>query len=161
MMGIKPCAWLNDPALKEEVVLRMKQHRAEDSIIHGHYQLLAPETALGYMGCLLGCTLPLINRSPCGNPGSPLIEWHERVEQLYGIPADVAALLEAVFENMSSFDKAAEFAVESIEAIPVGADLSKVQEYYAQCTDRATWSPSRCRKKVLDLLRNAPVPGSP
>jgi hypothetical protein len=150
----KPLAWLGDPGLKEEVVLRMKEHRAEDSIIQGHYQLHAPELASGYKGCLLGCTLPKMRQDHT----LMLMGWHERVEDLYGIPADVAALLEAVFENMSSFDKAADFAVESIEAIPVGADLSKVREYYTQCINRATWSPSRCRKKILDLLRNAPVP---
>ena len=63
MAKIQKLAWLGDPNLKEQVVLRMKEHRVEDSIVQGIYQRYAPEKATKYRGCLLGCTLPrVVNR---------------------------------------------------------------------------------------------------
>jgi hypothetical protein len=162
MNEIKPLAWLNDPALKEEVVLRMKKHRAEDSIIQGHYQLYDSSLATEFKGCLLGCTLPLsVTRERLFHPlhrGT----WHSKVEKAYGIPLPVCYLLETVFESLDTFEEAAEFAVESIEAIPVGADLSQVNEYWRrEIRDKSYWNAREQRSKVLDFLRNAPVPRSP
>jgi hypothetical protein len=145
----KPLAWLGDPGLKEEVVLRMKEHRAEDSIVQGHYQSYAPELASQYKGCLLGCTLPQMGAD---------VGWHYEVEKRYGIPVPVACLLEDLFENMEDFDEAAEFAVESIEAIPTGADLAAVTAYWFADYQTMPWNGEKHKAKVLDLLRNAPVP---
>jgi len=149
----KPLAWLEDPGLKEEVVLRMKQHRAEDSIVQGYYQECAPELASQYKGCLLGCTLPQMKV----DNADEIVAWHHEVERLYGIPVPVACLLEDLFENMD-FDEAAEFAVESIEAIPVGADLTAVTAYWFADYQTAPWNCEKHKAKVLDLLRSAPVP---
>ena len=153
MNEIKPLAWFGDPALKEEVVLRMKEHRAEDSIIQGEYQKFAPEMATQYKGCLLGCTLPLVQIAP-----GLQMRWQRRVAEAYGIPTGVAYLLENVFENLP-FEEAANFAVESIEAIPVGADLTEVERYWLlEDESDASWSATKEKDKVLGLLRNAPVP---
>jgi hypothetical protein len=157
MNEIKPLAWFGDPALKEEVVLRMKEHRAEDSIIQGDYQVYAPEKATQYRGCLLGCTLP-----PEVNAQRVLVGsnwgWQRRVADAYGIPRGVAFYLENVFEGLP-FDEAADFAVESIEAIPVGADLTAVDEYWNYQTENdLEWWPGEEKDKLLDMLRNAPVP---
>jgi hypothetical protein len=157
MNEIKPLAWLGDPALKESVVLRMKEHRAEDSIIQGEYQVYAPEVATQYKGCLLGCTLP-----PEVNAQQKLVNsnwgWQRRVAEAYGIPRGVAFYLENVFENLP-FDEAADFAVESIEAIPVGADLTEVDRYWTYQNEfDPLWDPSMEKDKLLDMLRNAPVP---
>lgn len=155
-MDVKKLAWLGDPNLKEKVVLRMKQHRAEDSIIQGYYQVYAPEFASQFKGCLLGCTLP--NTVSLGAPVSCWGDsWHRKVEQLYGIPSPVAYLLEAIFENLS-FKDAADFAVESIEAIPVGADLSGAADYWRHHEDDGYWIARKAKAPVLALLRNAPVP---
>jgi hypothetical protein len=148
----KPLAWLGDPGLKEEVVLRMKEHRAEDSIVQGHYQTYAPEMATQYKGCLLGCTLPQM-----GVDSDQSVRWHYEVEGRYGIPVPVACLLEDLFENMD-FDEAAEFAVESIEAIPVGADLTAVTTYWFADYQTMPWSAEKHKAKVLNMLRSAPVP---
>jgi len=113
-------AWHSDPDLKTEVVARMKAHRADDSIIQGLYQQIDPDLASGYRGCLIGCTLP---KRPADHDSG----WHREVEALYGIPDSIGHLLDRIFENLPTEDgQHALFAVASIEAIPVGADLSLV-----------------------------------
>ena len=98
---------------------RLRQHRAEDSIIKGVYQEFRPNLASGYRGCAVGCTLPRLGADP--------VNWHERVEELYGIPRALARLIDGIFENLPTVDDAhARFAVEVIEAVPVAADLSLV-----------------------------------
>ncbi len=113
-------AWHNSAALKAEVYARMLAHREEDSIIQGLYQIVDPSVASGYKGCLIGCTLPYR-----GGEKQPFEGWHNRVADLYAIPAGVGHLLDRVFENIAH-DEAGPFALASIEAIPVGADLTLV-----------------------------------
>lgn len=161
----KPLAWLSDPDLKEEVLLRMKQHRAEDSIIQGKYQVYAPELATKYKGCLLGCTLPMQPYVvPGGRPSWEIdhdyFSWHMEVEKSYGIPYTVAHLMESVFEALP-FGKAAQFAVDSIEAIPVGADLSGVMDRWKSFLNShpsGIWGASARMRELLTILREAPVP---
>lgn len=134
-------AWYNDPALKAEVSARMLQHRIEDGIIQGHYQLLAPELASKYKGCLIGCTLPLGKPRPatrCGCGCGEMIQgmaishdWHKEVEKRYGIPEVLNHVFDRLFESLPT-SRAAWFAVSTIEAIPVGADLSEVAELFHQ-----------------------------
>lgn len=134
-------AWYNDPALKAEVSARMLQHRVEDSIIQGAYQTFAPEYASQYKGCLIGCTLPMAEvragkRCGCGcgewiEPSIVHIDWHKQVEKLYGIPQTLNHVFDALFESLPP-SRAAWFAVNTIEAIPVGADLSGVAELFHQ-----------------------------
>lgn len=134
-------AWFNDPALKAEVSARMLQHRIEDGIIQGHYQLLAPELASKYKGCLIGCTLPLGKPRPatrCGCGCGEMIQgmaisqdWHKEVEKRYGIPEVLNHVFDNLFESLPT-SRAAWFAVSTIEAIPVGADLSEVAELFHQ-----------------------------
>lgn len=121
-------AWHSSPRLKAEVLTRMLQHRAADSIIQGQYQVLDPNGAMGYRGCLIGCTLPL--RTVSGYDGVP-DNWHQEVEDQYGIPEEIAILLDYTFERLT-VDKAPWFAVTFIEATPVGADMDKVVEQLKQ-----------------------------
>lgn len=131
-------AWHGDPALKAEVAARMRLHREHDEFLQGLYQLINPKYASGYRGCLIGCTLPpepipdhehvaLYHANGGVEPSSPPFGWHGRVEQLYGIPRPVGHLLDKIFENLPVDDgQHAQFAVESVEAVPVGADLTMV-----------------------------------
>lgn len=131
-------AWHGDPALKAEVVERMRLHREHDEIVQGLYQLINPKYASGYKGCLIGCTLPpepipahehvaLYHANGGVEPSSPAAGWHGRVEQLYGIPKTVGHLLDKIFENLPvDGGQHAWFAVASLEAVPVGADLTMV-----------------------------------
>jgi len=133
-------AWHNNPALKAEVLARMLQHRYEDSIIQGSYQEYAPEVASQYRGCLIGCTLPMGTVTVHSDaifvgPGEAIqqewkeikdIDWHPMVEELYGISQPVNALWERIFEWLP-VEKAPWFAVATIEATPVGADMDLVE----------------------------------
>lgn len=116
-------AWFGSGELKAWALAKMIKHREQDQIIKGHYQLDDLEKGSEYKGCLIGCTLP--KRSHSGYfmlPGQQPISaegWHNDVENLYGIPNEVAGLLDDCFEGQP-FDEAAAFAVASIEAIPVG-----------------------------------------
>lgn len=154
-MTMQKLAWLSNPDLKEEVLLRMKQHRAEDSIVQGIYQQYAPEFVSQYKGCLIGCTLPM--RQDRLSPGGfTAVDWHFEVERAYGIPFPVTVLLEGVFESLP-FEHAAEFAVDSIEAIPVGADLSGFQDQWKAVAPNLKYYPFSANA-LLTILREAPVP---
>lgn len=118
--------WFGSPELKAWVLAKMIRHRAFDEIIQEDYQRESL-TPSGYKGCLIGCTLPKGAHYWGGFgymlPGTGFVKaatWREKdVENLYGIPYEVAELLERTFEG-HEFDEAAAFAVASIEAIPVG-----------------------------------------
>jgi hypothetical protein len=122
-------AWFGSPELKAWALAKMVAHRAQDEIIRGHYQRGDSDTAAGYRGCLVGCTLPRCHEDGTVGyrgyllPGAGAVpsegSWHVDVEILYGIPWEVANLLDDTFEDQA-FEKAADFAVASIEAIPVG-----------------------------------------
>ena len=62
MNEIKPLAWLGDPGLKEEVVLRMKEHRAEDSAAQDRAGEPAP--VAGREACALGALQREQQREP-------------------------------------------------------------------------------------------------
>lgn len=112
-------AWHNSPELKAEVTERMILHRYQDSIVQGVFQRYAPEVATKYKGCLIGCLLPKV---ASGKDPLPAIGWHQEVEIQYGIIEAVGNLLDRIFENLPH-GAHAKFAVDSIKAIPVGADL--------------------------------------
>jgi hypothetical protein len=141
-------AWHGNPALKAEVLARMLQHRVQDSIIQGSYQLYAPELALQYRGCLIGCTLPMGKlststwvdefrsdrvafRSERVVQNIEEMDWHPMVEELYGVSQRVNGLWERVFEFLP-VEEAPWFAVATIEATPVGADMDLVEERLEQ-----------------------------
>jgi hypothetical protein len=153
-------AWHGSADLKAEVVARMKAHRDADSIVQGIYQGGEDGLPLGYEGCVLGCTLPhltqdeldrLYDESRIGGSG-----WWGRIQTEYGIPLIVAQLIDYTFEAQDNPDHAA-FAVEVIEAIPVGADLSGIHDQWveAQMNDveprtKADW--------LIQHLAAAPTP---
>lgn len=151
-------AWHGDPELKAEVLARMIPHREQDEIIQGYYRIRDSEKASGYKGCLVGCTLPghLEDTKKCSPWDSNRVDrpregWHRRLELLYGIPADIAHLLDDTFEDQDTFEDAAEFAVASIEAIPVDADLSNLARRYRDDETEINAA------MVLEELRNAPL----
>jgi hypothetical protein len=153
VVNIGKGAWHGDPKLKDEVVARMLDHRAKDEIIQGVYQ----EKGDGdnYRGCLLGCTLPYLKG------GDRIVEWAEEVENHYGIPEQVALILEDMFEDQDSFEAAGDFAVASLLTIPVGADLSELARFrqdWLEATPgaHAVWW-DWTTEELLDRLRDAPL----
>lgn len=119
--------WHGDPALRERIVARMRQHRTADAIVQGLYQEFAPELALGYRGCAVGCLLDW-QRPESGDetePAEPECGWHGELEQQFGIPSALAGLIDSLFEALPT-DEAPDFALAVVEAVPVGRDLSLV-----------------------------------
>lgn len=151
-------AWHGDPELKAKIVERMRQHRADDALVQGFYQKHDPAKALGYKGCAIGC---LLDKQP-HEKGSfwesarPAGGWHLQVEEQFGILYDVAALIDDTFESLDPPHHAA-FAVEVLEAIPVGADLRGFAERYEDASPSAEpyW---RAAERLIDDLKALDVP---
>lgn len=166
-------AWHNRPELKAEAVARLKAHRRADTIVQGIYQQIDPESATGYRGCAIGCTLPKLAVDDglfdeyAGNG-----HWWARIETEYGIPYEVARAIDNIFEGQPSFHAAADFAVKVIEAIPVGADLTDVvgktadDGYYyyyyccSCCDTRRRHSAGDAAELLIADLAAAPVPAT-
>jgi hypothetical protein len=162
-------AWFGDPALKEEALLRLKEHRAQDRLIQGWYQAhekdikdpywsrrYFPEgtTVEEYKGCAIGCTLPY--QEDLASQGGLAIDdlpdrWYQRLQDIYNIDFDVARLIDDFFEAQDNFEDAAVFAVDVIEAIEVGADLHGVPEFDAWGDYDTT--------EFLNWLRSRPIVG--
>lgn len=96
----------NDEQLKEQYVNKMLLHAKADEIRQGFYWENGK-------GCATGCLME--------NP---------RPHSLYpikiGVPESIAYLEDKIFEGLPNED-AKQFAVDFVKAIPVGADLSKVE----------------------------------
>ena len=90
--------------IKDEYIARVKDHQASDRIVKGQYWENGK-------GCAVGCTIE-------GNE-------HNKYETELGIPEILARLEDGLFEEMSN-EEAMKFPLRFLEAIPVGADLSKV-----------------------------------
>ena len=160
-------AWHGDPDLKEQVMAKMKQHRVQDEFIQGNYQILDAETASGYKGCALGCTLELrpsyisVGDTEWGDNAviPPELGWHQEVQSQYGIDRRVAHLIDTVFEAQEDYREAGDFAVAVIEAIPIGADLQFIHPLFiGKLYDDDMWSPKAKAQTLIDLLAKAPVP---
>lgn len=180
-------AWFGDPDLKSSVAAKMRKHRALDEIIRGSYQepKSINDQVTGFKGCALGCILPQMYTyvdDPAwdGFPRDRWLRsedaetyqesgWSGLVEKYYGIDRRVAGCIDNTFEEQTSFETAARFAVAVIEAIPVGADLSLIDVMFETLWDEkvdelrdrdddwsdtmATWS----AKTLIGLLFKAPV----
>lgn len=157
-------AWHGDQALRDEAVARMREHRAADSIVQGLYQKIDPDVATGYRGCAIGCLLPLqpmrgIDNRPWPSDGDDCLGWHQQAELEFGIPAAVAGRIDDVFECRAKPHHAT-FAVEVLEAIPVGADLSQVAEQFDEylLTEASAYDDGAGdAAELIRLLSEAPV----
>ncbi|MCW2900136.1 MAG: hypothetical protein JWO67_2401 [Streptosporangiaceae bacterium] len=160
----KTLAWHGDPALKAEVMERMRAHRADDAIVQGTYQRIDPEAASGYRGCAIGCTLPQQpavreGRCDCGCESRPEVGWHGEVERLYGIDMWIGHAIDDVFEGLDPTE-CGDFAVNVIDVIPVGADLSDLSDWAHSLTRRGFGKEEApdIAADLIERLRNAPVP---
>ena len=97
-------AYHGKAATKTKYLNRLKAHAAADEIIHGTYWD-------GGKGCAVGCTIH----------GSD----HGKYETELGIPRILAKLEDVLFERMGN-GHAKEFPLQFLQAIKVGADLSRV-----------------------------------
>ena len=102
-------AFRGDPAVKEKYLARLKAHHAADEIIQGTgYD--------GSHGCAVGCTLNKYD--------------HLAYEHELGLPQWLARLEDRIFEGLPAVE-AQRFAVDFLEAVPVGANVDKVRWHLA------------------------------
>lgn len=148
-------AWFGDPDLKARVVAKMKQHRVKDEFIQGVYQSRIIDGSNTWKGCAIGCTLPHILKDMMGERDN----WHKRVQDEYGINHVVAEMIDSVFEAQYGLEKAGDFAVAVIEAIPVGADLTEVARIiYDDAFISFLDNSETIADHFIELLAAAPVP---
>jgi hypothetical protein len=102
----KLIAFHGKKSIKDKYLKRVKAHYDADEIAHGIYWENGK-------GCAVGCTVE--NNSDA----------HEAMEKELGIPQILAYLEDVLFEEMKNGD-AKQFPLQFLEAIPVGADLSKI-----------------------------------
>lgn len=93
-------------SIKDKYLARVKKHYEMDEIIQGVYWENGK-------GCAVGCTMEKEDNV------------HEAMEKALGIPEAICRLEDTLFEGLSN-GKAKKFPLQFLEAIPVGADLSKV-----------------------------------
>src|ERR1700748_647433 len=97
-------AFHGDEKVKNIYLNRVRAHEAADEIIHGKYWERGK-------GCAVGCTVH---------------SWeHQAFEREIGVPIMLARLEDRLFEGMVN-GSAKTFPARFLEAIPVGADLSRV-----------------------------------
>ena len=101
-------AFHGDPALKASVLRQLAHHRRLDQIVQGTYW-----NESEHKGCAVGC----LTHARDGD--------HSLFPELWGIPEDMAHLMDRIFEGLT-VDEARAWPQKFIRAIPVGADLSLV-----------------------------------
>jgi len=122
-------AFHNDPLTKEEYTNRLKDHYAADEIIKGTYWENGK-------GCAVGCTV---------HSGK-----HLAFETELGISQVLAKLEDEIFEELPN-KLAKEFPLQFLSAINVGADLSKVWNYFA------IWLLTDAKYGILQHVENKKV----
>jgi hypothetical protein len=169
-------AWHGDPELKAYATQKMKEHQAKDEIIRGAYLRVAPGYSVsGWRGCFHGCLTTdrlmeendlsareLYNKMLGVYADDQRLNYHVEARRLWGFPTNLSHLLDVTFESLTSPEKAAIFAVEVTEAIPVGADLTGVLDQVNDAMDKYEGSYSdyydHQAAALIEALRNAPVP---
>lgn len=101
--------------IKDKYVKRMRKHIELDQLIRGKYTNDENPASPEFRGCAVGCVLHSSN--------------HEDYEAELGIPTQLALLHDACFEGVPS-EQAAKFALDFLEIIPIGADLSGVINHF-------------------------------
>jgi hypothetical protein len=109
----------NDPSLKSLVVQEMKKHQAQDQFIKGSYG----EVNGKFKGCAVGCTIDSVNVILGKSYDTSS---HDVLEGAIGIPEWLSILQDSFFENLPVGENS-QFAVDFLDAIPVGVNLEPVK----------------------------------
>lgn len=124
-------------AINEQLLARIAEHERLDTIVKGVYW----EQANGkWKGCAVGCSL----KDP--DDHTPLSGTHELYPERLGLPEWLARLEDAIFEGLPD-DESLTWPRRFAEAIPVGADLSGLEDSLAV---------RRMRERLLPLATSWP-----
>ena len=116
---LKMRAYHGDPKLKSLMVKEVKWHRDQDLIVQGTY---GNSNEVGSKFCAVGCAIDSLNRKLGKNLPN---QGHKYLEEELGIPEALTQLWDSIFEKLPE-ERALDFPLQFIKAIPVGADLSLV-----------------------------------
>ena len=112
-------SWKSDKKLKTALVKEMYSHKEQDQIIKGTY---GKQNGV-WKGCAVGCAIHSLNIKK-------KTDWktddHSVYEKELGIPLFLAYLEDNIFEGLPDKDNS-QFAVDFLEAIPVGVNLEPVK----------------------------------
>jgi hypothetical protein len=112
-------SYYNDKILKEKIVKEMKLHKEQDRFIKGHYS----KNNGDFRGCAVGCAIDSINKVL---NKKYFYNDHSKFEDAIGVPEWLAKLSDTLFEGLPD-GKNSQFAVDFLETIPVGVDLTPVK----------------------------------
>jgi hypothetical protein len=117
-------AWHNQPELKVACVSGLQAQAAAGTLVrrrddpaHGGFHLALTAGKLAQERDVPVSDLVV--------DGGTSVRWLDESERLWGLPQVVGGLLDRCFERLPATE-AADFAVAAVQAIPVGADLSRV-----------------------------------
>jgi hypothetical protein len=114
----------NDPALKAELVARMRDHQDADRLIRGTYWDVGK-------GCAVGCTVIDILAAEQGVSLADVdiddTTWHEEWARVTGLPEWLGRLGDWLFENLPG-ERWRSWPLELLEAVPVGVNLDRARE---------------------------------
>ena len=109
----------NDPKLKEAIVAEMRVHQKADLIIKGSYGRENGE----FHACAVGCAIHSMNvRLGKHYPTNSHVSYEEAI----GVPEWLARLHDTLFEGLPDKENT-QFAVDLLEAIPVGINLESIK----------------------------------
>lgn len=110
----------NDENLKKLIICEMRKHQEQDQFVKNTY---GREEGGKFNGCAIGCAIDSINIA-LGKRYS--ICDHKVFEEALGIPEWLAHLQDSFFEVLPICDNS-QFAVDFLEAIPVGVNLEPLK----------------------------------
>ncbi len=109
----------NNKKIKSSIVAEMKKHQKNDQFIKGSYSKMNGK----FKGCAVGCAIDSFNIR-LGKAYKN--DSHKAFEEAIGVPEWLARLQDGVFENLPD-GESSQFAVDLLDAIPVGVDLTPVK----------------------------------
>lgn len=132
-------AYHSDPALKQKYVARLQRHVQAGTLVRGPTSMW---NATHRRGCAISCTIQTYDL--------------DAYERELGIPAQLAAVKDVFHEQLSHKWKS--WAGDFLQAVPVGADLSRVWPRFAMymLTDAVWGMPKLGLLPIMDAdLRDA------
>ena len=156
-------AFVDTEVTKEQLLANLERHAREDRFRSGFYWTADefergddPAFAGEWKACAVGCTLIDYRPEMVKDETISHMRLHSEYEVLFGIPADLAALEDLIFENLGfdDPDRLKEWPLQFVRAIKVGADLEKVADL---CGTDLNVSSGDLADRLLELIEAAPV----
>jgi hypothetical protein len=119
-MNDKILSYHNDNNLKKLVITEMKNHQKEDKFIKGSYGFYEGGE---FKGCAVACAVNSVNKILGKDYDT---KSHGALQETLGIPGWLSKIQETFFECLP-WGECDKFAIDFLEAIPVGVDLEPIR----------------------------------